>query len=89
MCDVKQLRLNVLYFLFPRYYLLMVSNGFIALYNFISNVQDAGSPHMGCQKKCCENLFSDPDPTRKVISLGIVDPKEKKILDDRSNTRLY
>jgi len=44
----------------------------------LGNVQDAGSPHMGCQKKCCEKLFNNPDPTRKVISIGIVDPKEKK-----------
>ena len=33
---------------------------------------------MGCEKSCCDALFKDPDPTRKVISLGIVDPHENK-----------
>ena len=41
-------------------------------------LQDAGSPHMGCENPCCNNLFDNPDPNRKVISLGIVDPIEKK-----------
>lgn len=44
----------------------------------LGTVQDAGSPHMGCEKSCCGALFEDPDPTRKVISLGIVDPQENK-----------
>ena len=44
----------------------------------LGNIQDAGSPHMGCEKSCCKNLFENPDPNRKVISLGIVDPLEKK-----------
>jgi len=44
----------------------------------LGNIQDAGSPHMGCEKSCCKNLFENPDPNRKVISLGIVDPIEKK-----------
>lgn len=44
----------------------------------LGTVQDAGSPHMGCKKKCCEKLFSNPDPTRKVVSLGLVDPVNKK-----------
>ena len=35
----------------------------------LGTVQDAGSPHMGCEKSCCGALFEDPDPTRKVISL--------------------
>ena len=33
---------------------------------------------MGCENPCCNNLFENPDPNRKVISLGIVDPIEKK-----------
>ena len=33
---------------------------------------------MGCEKSCCKNLFENSDPNRKVISLGIVDPSEKK-----------
>ena len=44
----------------------------------LGTLQDAGSPHMGCEKPCCIDLFENPDPNRKVISLGIVDPLEKK-----------
>ena len=44
----------------------------------LGTIQDAGSPHMGCEKSCCINLFKNPDPNRKVVSLGLVDPLEKK-----------
>lgn len=39
----------------------------------LGTVQDAGAPHIGCSKKCCEELWSKPDPSLKVVSLGIVD----------------
>lgn len=41
----------------------------------LGTVQDAGSPHIGCTKHCCAGLFQNPDPTRKVVSLGLVDPE--------------
>ncbi len=44
----------------------------------LGTVQDAGSPHMGCEKPCCIDLFENPEPNRKVVSLGLVDPLEKK-----------
>jgi pyrroloquinoline quinone biosynthesis protein B len=44
----------------------------------LGNVQDAGSPHAGCNKSCCVNLFDNPDPKRMVTSLGLVDPIAKK-----------
>ena len=44
----------------------------------LGTIQDAGSPHMGCEKSCCIRLFKNPDPNRKVVSLGLVDPLEKK-----------
>ena len=44
----------------------------------LGTVQDAGSPHIACNKKCCETLFTNPDPTRMVVSLGIVDSENKK-----------
>ena len=44
----------------------------------LGTIQDAGSPHMGCEKSCCINLFETPDLNRKVVSLGLVDPLEKK-----------
>tara|TARA_B100000965_G_C19575730_1_gene751242 strand:- start:802 stop:1731 length:930 start_codon:yes stop_codon:yes gene_type:complete len=44
----------------------------------LGTIQDAGSPHMGCEKSCCISLFENPDPSRKVVSIGLVDPLEKK-----------
>ncbi|MBL7822682.1 MAG: MBL fold metallo-hydrolase [Saprospiraceae bacterium] len=47
----------------------------------LGTTQDAGSPQSGCKKDCCKNLYLHPDPTRKVVSLGLVDPlNEKKYL---------
>jgi pyrroloquinoline quinone biosynthesis protein B len=44
----------------------------------LGTVQDAGSPHIACKKACCENLFEKPNPLRKVVSLGIIDPENNK-----------
>ena len=44
----------------------------------LGTVQDAGSPQAGCKKDCCKALFTHPDPDRKVVSLGIIDPANKK-----------
>ena len=44
----------------------------------LGNIQDAGSPHIGCEKKCCENLFDNPDKNRQVISLGLIDSQNNK-----------
>ncbi len=44
----------------------------------LGTLQDAGSPQIACQKECCGSLFSDPDPRRKVVSLGLIDPAYKK-----------
>jgi pyrroloquinoline quinone biosynthesis protein B len=41
----------------------------------LGNIQDAGSPQAGCLKECCRKLFQTPDPTRKVVSLGLIDPQ--------------
>ncbi len=40
----------------------------------LGNVQDGGSPHIGCTKSCCALLWDDPDSQRKVTCLGLVDP---------------
>jgi len=49
----------------------------------LGTVQDAGSPHIACQKDCCKDLFNSPNPGRKVVSLGLVDSKnESKFLFD-------
>ncbi|SHG15017.1 MBL fold metallo-hydrolase [Pedobacter caeni] len=43
----------------------------------LGNVQDGGSPHIGCNKSCCKALFGNPDKTRMVSSLGVVDRENK------------
>ncbi|CAL2103301.1 Pyrroloquinoline quinone biosynthesis protein B [Tenacibaculum sp. 190130A14a] len=44
----------------------------------LGTVQDAGSPQITCKKECCKDLFSSPDISRKVTSLGLIDPKSNK-----------
>ncbi|GGG51542.1 hypothetical protein GCM10011414_21400 [Croceivirga lutea] len=44
----------------------------------LGTLQDGGSPHIGCSKSCCTLLFENPDPTRKVVSLGILDSTNQK-----------
>ncbi|MFD0799672.1 MBL fold metallo-hydrolase [Maribacter chungangensis] len=39
----------------------------------LGTVQDAGSPHIACEKECCATLFATGDTSRKVVSLGVVD----------------
>ena len=40
----------------------------------LGTLQDGGSPHLGCEKDCCKNI----DPNKKVVSLGVVDPVNRK-----------
>ncbi len=44
----------------------------------LGTAQDGGSPHIGCNKECCRLLFNQPDHTRKVVSLGIIDHENNK-----------
>ncbi len=44
----------------------------------LGTVQDAGSPQLGCDRDCCRDLFLNPDDTRKVVSLAVVDPEAGK-----------
>ncbi len=44
----------------------------------LGTIQDAGSPQLGCKKDCCDQLFLNPDPERKVSSLGLVDRENDK-----------
>ena len=39
--------------------------------------QDGGSPHTGCEKFCCKNLWQT-NSKEKVSCLGIIDPKSKQ-----------
>lgn len=44
----------------------------------LGTIQDAGSPQIACNKKCCIRLFKNPDNTRKVVSLGLIDKINNK-----------
>ncbi len=44
----------------------------------LGTIQDAGSPHIGCKKECCKNLFDNPDKDRQVVALGLIDNKHSK-----------
>lgn len=44
----------------------------------LGTIQDGGSPHVGCKKNCCKELFAHPDQTRKVVSLGLIDSENQK-----------
>ncbi|MDC6386463.1 MBL fold metallo-hydrolase [Flagellimonas taeanensis] len=46
--------------------------------HILGTVQDGGSPHIGCKKSCCADLFNNPDSDRKVVSLGLVDHEINK-----------
>ena len=39
----------------------------------LGNVQDAGSPHMACNKPCCVHLSGKDKLERRVVSLGLID----------------
>ena len=45
--------------------------------HILGTVQDGGSPHAGCKKTCCKQLFEHPDSSRMVVSLGLIDNKYK------------
>jgi pyrroloquinoline quinone biosynthesis protein B len=40
--------------------------------------QDAGYPHIGCQKECCANFYKGQNKKQKVVSLGLVDLENKQ-----------
>ena len=45
----------------------------------LGTLQDGGAPHMGCWKSCCAPLYENPDPARKVVSLGLLDIPESRM----------
>jgi len=45
----------------------------------LGTVQDAGSPHIGCNKSCCDKLWNDNNINRQVVSFGLVDRSAQKL----------
>ncbi|MCR9170920.1 MAG: MBL fold metallo-hydrolase [bacterium] len=50
----------------------------------LGTIQDAGSPQIGCKKECCKDLFTNPDPDRMVVSLGVSDSEGRNYIFDAS-----
>tara|TARA_Y100000768_G_scaffold268300_1_gene205050 strand:+ start:259 stop:1191 length:933 start_codon:yes stop_codon:yes gene_type:complete len=46
--------------------------------HILGTLQDGGSPHIGCKKKCCYNLTNKEKENRKVTSFEIFQPGESK-----------
>ena len=44
----------------------------------LGTVQDAGSPQIGCKKKCCKELLAQGVSERMVVSLGAIDHHTKE-----------
>ena len=44
----------------------------------LGTVQDGGFPHAGCKKNCCKDAFTNPNLSKKVSSIAIVDPSSKQ-----------
>ena len=51
----------------------------------LGTIQDAGSPQLNCHLECCERLHNNPDQSRMVVSLGLIEPaNEKKFIIEAS-----
>ncbi|MDA8896005.1 MBL fold metallo-hydrolase [Bacteroidia bacterium] len=44
----------------------------------MGTIQDAGSPHIACKKKCCKELYLVKNRKRLVTALGILDSKNQE-----------
>lgn len=44
----------------------------------LGTIQDAGSPQIGCYKACCKEVFENPDNSRQIVSLGLIDTSNNK-----------
>ena len=47
-----------------------ITNQYITI---LGTAQDGGFPHIGCQKKCCDDFYEGVSPKQKVVSLGLID----------------
>ena len=44
----------------------------------LGTAQDGGFPHIGCQKKCCDDFYKGVSPKQKVVSLGLIDKEAQQ-----------
>ena len=44
----------------------------------LGTAQDGGFPHIGCQKKCCNDFYKGILPKQQVVSLGLVDKESQQ-----------
>lgn len=44
----------------------------------LGTAQDAGYPHIGCEKQCCNSVKADPSLSTFVVSFALLDTAEKK-----------
>jgi pyrroloquinoline quinone biosynthesis protein B len=44
----------------------------------LGTAQDGGFPHIGCQKKCCDDFYKGISLKQKVVSLGLIDRKAQQ-----------
>lgn len=44
----------------------------------LGTVQDAGAPHIACEKECCHARFGDSESSLAVVSLGLIDELAQK-----------
>ncbi|MAC87215.1 MAG: pyrroloquinoline quinone biosynthesis protein PqqB [Gammaproteobacteria bacterium] len=44
----------------------------------LGTAQDGGFPHIGCQKKCCDDFYKGILPKQQVVSLGLVDKESQQ-----------
>ena len=44
----------------------------------LGTAQDGGFPHIGCQKKCCDDFYKGILPKQQVVSLGLIDKESQQ-----------
>lgn len=44
----------------------------------LGTAQDAGYPHIGCQRECCANFYNGKQQKQRVVSLGLVDKTNRQ-----------
>jgi len=72
-------RFKIYFFLLTLFYFQIIigKNSSFSI-NILGTIQDGGSPHIGCNKKCCKLLSQEEKNKRLVSSIGLVDLENDK-----------